>query len=76
MDVTKSGLIFLNSINTEGEVKKRHYIAENFEDCIKEVGAQNIIQIIIENASACKVAGAIVENKYSHLLNFLCSAHS
>ena len=75
MAVTESGLIF-NSVNTEGEVKKRHDIAEKLEDCIKEVGAQNIIQIIIENASACKVASAIVENKYSHLLNFLCSAHS
>ena len=62
MGVTESGPMFLNSINAEGEVKNRRYIAEKLEDYIKKVGPQNAIQIIIDNASACKVAGAIVES--------------
>ena len=65
--VTESGPIFLNSVNAEGEVKNMHYIVEKLEDCIKEVGTQNVIQIRTDNASACKAAGAIVESKYSHI---------
>ena len=40
---------------------------EKLEDYIKEVGPQNVIQIITDNASACKVAGAIVTSKFSHI---------
>jgi len=65
--VTESGPIFLNSVNAEREVKNMHYIAEKLEDCIKEVRAQNVIQIITDNASACKTAGATVERKYPHI---------
>ena len=46
MAVTESGPMFLNSVNVEGEVKNRYYIAKKLEDCIKEVGPQNVIQII------------------------------
>jgi len=67
MAVTESGPMFLNSINAEGEVKKWHYIAEKLEDYIKEVGPQNVIQIITDNAPACKAAGAIVESKYLYI---------
>ena len=67
MTVTESGLLFLNSLNAKREVKNRHYIAEKFEDCIKEVGPQTVIQIITDNASACKVDGAIVESKFPHI---------
>jgi len=51
--------MFLNSVNIEGEVKNRHYIAEKLEDYIREVGTQNVIQIITNNACACKVAGVL-----------------
>jgi len=65
--VTENGLMFLNSVNAEREVKNKYYIAKKFEDCIREVGAQNVIQIIIDNASICKTAGAIVKSKYPQI---------
>ena len=43
MAVTKNGLMFLNSVNVEREVKNMHYITEKFEDYIREVGAQMVI---------------------------------
>ena len=67
MAVTESSPTFLNSVNVEGEVKNRHYITEKLEYCIKKVGPQNVIQIIIDNASVCKAAGAIMESKYPHI---------
>jgi len=65
--VIESDPMFLNPVNAEGEVKNRHYIAEKLEDCIKKVAAQNVIQIIIVNASACEVACVIVESKFPHI---------
>jgi len=75
MAITKSGPMFLNSINADGEVKNC-YITKKLEDCIKEVGAQNVIQIITDNASACKAASAIVESKNSHIFWTLCAVHT
>ena len=59
--------MFLNSVSAEGEVKNMYYIVEKLEDCIREVGAQNVIQIITDNTSACKIAGVIVESKFPHI---------
>ena len=67
MVVTESGTMFLNSVNIEGEVKNRHHIAEKLEDYIREVGAQNVIQIITNNTYACKVTGTIVGSKDPHI---------
>jgi len=76
MSVTESGPMFLNSVNAEGEVKNMIYIAEKFENCIKEVGAQNIIQIITDTTSACKAAGGIVKSKYPHIFWISCVVHT
>ena len=65
--VIESDPMFLNPVNAEGEVKNRHYITKKLEDCIKEVGAQNVIQIITDNASAYKDVGAIMESKYPYI---------
>ena len=74
--ITESDPMFLYSINGERKVKNRHYITKKFEDCIREVGAQNIIQIITDNASACKAAGVIVESKYPHIFWTSCVVHT
>jgi len=74
--VTGSGPISLNSVNAEREVKNMYYIAEKLEDCIKEVGAQNIIQIITDNTFACNAAGVIVESKYPYIFWTPCILHT
>ena len=76
MVVTESGPMFLNSVNVEGEVKNIHYIAEKLEDCIKEVGAQNVIQIITHKASVCKAAGSTVEINYAHIFWTPCVVYT
>ena len=40
---------------------------KKLEDYIKEIGPQNFIQIITDNASSCKAAGAIKESKCPHI---------
>ena len=75
MPVTKSGPIFLNSINAKREVKI-DITLKKLEDCIKEVGPQYVIQIITGNASACKAAGAIMKTKYPYIFWTLCIVHT
>ena len=65
--VIESGAMFLNTVNAEREVKIRESITDKLENCIKDVGAQNGIQIITDNASACKTASATVKSKYPHI---------
>ena len=76
MAVTESDPMFFNSVNAEGKVKNRHYIAEKLEDCIKEVDPRNIIQIITDNAFAYKAGGAIVESKFPHIFWTPCVVHT
>jgi len=66
--------MFLNSVNVDGEKRTRN--SSKFEDCIKEVGLQNVIQIITGNASACKGAGAIIKCKYPHIFWTSCAVHT
>jgi len=70
MKVTKSDPIFLNSVNAEGEVRR------SLKTALKRLGAQNIIQIITDNASACKIVGAIMESKYPYIFYTLCIVHT
>ncbi|XP_020250313.1 uncharacterized protein LOC109827707 [Asparagus officinalis] len=68
--------MFLHCVNAEGEQKNKYFIAEKLEACIREVGPQNVIQIITDNASACKAAGAVVESKYPHIFWTPCVVHT
>ena len=56
--------------------ESKEFIAFNLEDCIKEVGPQNVIQIITDYASVCKSVGAIIEGKYPHIFWTSCLMHS
>ena len=43
---------------------------------IEDVGAKNIVQIIIDNAPVCKAAGSIVEGTYPHIFWTPCVVHT
>ena len=58
------------------EKKSKEFIASKLEYFIKEVGPQNVIQIIIDNAYAYKGVGDIIEDKYSHIFWAPCVVHT
>ena len=76
MTVTESDPIFLNSVNTEGEKKNKEFITSKIENCIKEVGSQNDIQIITDNATAFKGAGATIKGEYPPIFWTPCVMHT
>uniref|UniRef100_A0A0A9DMI9 DUF659 domain-containing protein n=1 Tax=Arundo donax TaxID=35708 RepID=A0A0A9DMI9_ARUDO len=65
--ISEGGPMFLQAINAEGEVKTKEYIAEKLIAVIEEVGPRNVVQIITANASNCKGAGIIVQQKYDNI---------
>ncbi|GAU28989.1 hypothetical protein TSUD_391900 [Trifolium subterraneum] len=50
MATSSTGPIFLKAIDGTGEFKDRHFIANLILSVIDEVGAQNVVQVITDNA--------------------------
>jgi hypothetical protein len=52
--ICEGGPIFLKAVDGSNEYKDKHYMASIFKDVIKEVGPQNVVQLITDNAPVCK----------------------
>jgi len=67
--------MFLKAVDTGGETKDVAYIVRQLIDCIREIGADNIIQVVIDNAAVYKAAGRLVEQEFSWITWTLCTPH-
>ncbi|KAK9037127.1 hypothetical protein V6N11_022049 [Hibiscus sabdariffa] len=76
MATSGSGPMFLKAVNCFGEVKDKFFIANLMKEVIDEVGHQNVVQIITDNASNCKGAGEIIESMYPHIYWTPCVVHT
>lgn len=74
MVYAKGSTIFLKSVNTSNMKKTAQYIYSLLDGIIKEVGPENIVQIVTDNASAFKNAGRELEKRYN-LYWTMCAAH-
>jgi Protein of unknown function (DUF 659) len=74
--VSPVGTEFLKCIDTSGEYKSGWFIKEVMADCINEVGAENIVQISMDNAANCVLAGRLLTEEFKHLTFTPCTAHS
>jgi len=64
MAITDSGPMFLKSINASDEINDKDFIARHMRDVIMEVGPNNVVQIITDNAAVCKFAGMLIELEF------------
>ena len=64
MALSDEGLVFIKEIDGLGKFKDKHYIAGVLKDAIKEIGHKKVVQVIIDNASVMKSAGALIEGMY------------
>uniref|UniRef100_A0A0D3E7Q2 DUF659 domain-containing protein n=2 Tax=Brassica oleracea var. oleracea TaxID=109376 RepID=A0A0D3E7Q2_BRAOL len=60
----ESGPMMLRAVNIQGEAKTGEVIAEMIIECIKEVGHENVVQVLTDNASNCVKAGALILSKF------------
>ncbi|BFG40558.1 hypothetical protein CerSpe_268320 [Prunus speciosa] len=74
--VCESGPMFLKAINCEGECKDKFFMANLLIESIQEIGPQNVVQVVTDNAPVCKAAGHIVEAKFKHIFWTSCVVHT
>ncbi|XP_062183916.1 uncharacterized protein LOC133887918 [Phragmites australis] len=74
--VSERAPMFLRADNCEGQVKTKEYIAEKLKSVIEEVGRQNVVQIITDNATNCKGAGLLIEAEYENIFWTPCVVHT
>ncbi|GFY84497.1 hypothetical protein Acr_03g0012710 [Actinidia rufa] len=68
MAVSGGGPMFLKAVDCSGEIKDKYFTANLMKDVINEVGPQNVVQIITDNAPNCKAAGQLIEAQFPHIL--------
>ncbi|KAJ1415465.1 Zinc finger, BED-type [Sesbania bispinosa] len=76
MAISDSGPMFLKAVDGSGEFKDKHYISDLVFSVIDEIGPQNVVQIITDNAPVCKAAGSIVESIHHHIFWTPCVVHT
>eukprot|EP00261_Vitis_vinifera_P039140 XP_019080383.1 PREDICTED: uncharacterized protein LOC104881512 [Vitis vinifera] len=74
MVYSKGSTIFLKSIDASNNIKDNKYIYGLLKDVIKEVGKQNVVQIVTDNGSTFVKVGKLLMKKYN-LYWTLCAAH-
>lgn len=73
MAVTENGPMFLKAVNCEGEYKDKFHIANLIREVIMEVGPQNVVQVVTDNAPVCKAAGMIIKTYVLCDLSIFCT---
>ncbi|RZC24732.1 hypothetical protein D0Y65_003769 [Glycine soja] len=76
MVVTESGPMFLKAIDCSNEIKDKDFIAKHMREVIMEVGHSNVVQIVMDNAAVCKVAGLIIEAEFPSIYWTPCVVHT
>nr|XP_017250874.1 PREDICTED: uncharacterized protein LOC108221512 [Daucus carota subsp. sativus] len=77
MVASAAGPMFLKSVNaSQVKVKDAEYIAALFMEIVEEIGPEHVVQIVTDNASNYKAAGALIETKYPRIFWTPCVVHS
>ncbi|KAH7302126.1 hypothetical protein KP509_23G057700 [Ceratopteris richardii] len=61
------GTMFLESIDTSGQIKTSEYIFEILKDAIMDVGPQNVVQVCMNNEANCVRAGCLIVEPLPHI---------
>ncbi|CAN1820008.1 hypothetical protein LINPERHAP1_LOCUS28936, partial [Linum perenne] len=69
------GTVFIESLDTSHYSKNTQKVFKMLDDVVEKVGEENVIQVITDNASAYKAAGAKLMEKRQHLFWTPCAAH-
>ena len=76
MIISPRGETFVRAVDSSGSIKPGPYIADVISSVIEEVGAKNVVQVVMDNAKNCKHAGKILKQRYPHVYSCGCNTHS
>lgn len=69
------GTVFLRAINGSADTHNAEYIFKFVETGIKDVGVENVLHVVTDNASANLAAGRLLMEKYPRIYWTSCAAH-
>ena len=67
--------MFLKSIDASDKVKTAQLICKMMEEVVQEVGEENVVQIVTDNAANYMAAGRLFEDKHPTIFWSSCTAH-
>ena len=65
MAYLKGTMVFLKSVNAFNNIKDHKYIYKILKSVIKDVGEENVVQIVIDNGSVFLKAGKLLMKKFN-----------
>ena len=65
MVYSKGSTVFLKSVDASNKIKDHKYIYKLLKNVIKEVGVDNVVQIVIENGSTFVKARKVLMKKFN-----------
>ncbi|KAF8390828.1 hypothetical protein HHK36_023127 [Tetracentron sinense] len=76
MAVSENNPVFLKAVDATDEVKSAEYVGKLFLEVISEVGHENVVQLITDNAAVCKATGLRVKAKHPSIFWTPCVVHT
>ncbi|XP_059077840.1 uncharacterized protein LOC131065844 [Cryptomeria japonica] len=67
--------MFLKSIDASSHVKNATYLCEAIEEVIQEVGEENVVQVVTDNAASYVAAGKLLMERHPKIFWSPCAAH-
>ncbi|XP_057829199.2 uncharacterized protein LOC131040321 [Cryptomeria japonica] len=68
-------VVFLKSIDASTEVKNAETLCNMLDEVVTEVGVQNVVQVVTDNAAAYVAAGKLLQARHQTLFWSPCAAH-
>ncbi|CAN6716044.1 unnamed protein product [Malus baccata var. baccata] len=72
----KEGTIFLSSKECSSKAHIGEYIFEYVDKCVEEIGPQNVIQVVTDNASNNMAAANMMKKKRPNMFWTSCATHT
>jgi Protein of unknown function (DUF 659) len=69
------GTVFLKSVDSSGDFKDAEKLFSMLDEIIKEIGEENVVQVVTDSASAYVSAGELLMAKRKKLFWNPCAAH-
>jgi hypothetical protein len=67
--------MFLKSVDASNQVKDGNLLFRLLDEVVEEVGVQNVLQVITDNATNYVAAGRMLEEKHCNIWWIPCAAH-
>ncbi|XP_059075804.1 uncharacterized protein LOC131043866 [Cryptomeria japonica] len=67
--------MFLKSIDASSHVKNAAYLCEAIEEVIDEVGEENVVQVVTDNAASYVAVGKLLMERHPKIFWSPCAAH-